>query len=127
MFKIHLNGVPPIFSSHFESHNTMYKFKTVTTISVSHFRTLFHMSESLSFLVQKWDLVPTELKQLKNIVDFKAAFKKWQPLNCPCILYKNMLLIRFYLIDLLQYILKVYLVLWHFFLHTIILNQTVSG
>ena len=35
-----------------------------------------------------WDLVPNELKEIRNLAAFKKAIKKWSPEKCPCSLCK---------------------------------------
>ena len=50
-----------------------------------HVRTVFNGEESLSYLAPKiWELVPSELKDLDELEDFKKKIKHWRTTSCPC-------------------------------------------
>ena len=52
-------------------------------------RSVYNGTESLSFLGHKiWDIVPTELEEVKTLSAFKSETKNWWPQNCPCKLCK---------------------------------------
>ena len=45
--------------------------------------------ESLSYVGPKiWELLPLEIKETENFLQFKTKIKKWNPQNCPCRLCK---------------------------------------
>ena len=53
-------------------------------------RSLFHGSESISYLGPKlWDIVPLELKELTIVVAFKKGIREWKLKNCSCRLCKK--------------------------------------
>ena len=52
-------------------------------------RTVYHGSESISFLGPKiWNILPDEIKQQTSPNSFKKSVKKWKPQDCPCRLCK---------------------------------------
>ena len=36
-----------------------------------------------------WDMIPTELKNIKSLPIFKKEIRKWTPANCPCKLCRD--------------------------------------
>ena len=45
--------------------------------------------ESLSYLDPKiCELLPLEIKETENLLQFKDKIRKWNPKNCPCLVYK---------------------------------------
>ena len=45
--------------------------------------------ESISFLEPKtWNLLPSDLKRIDDLENFKKSVTKWKVENCPCRLYK---------------------------------------
>ena len=48
-------------------------------------KSVYKGTESLSFLGPKiWDIWPDTYKDLTDLDSFKAALKKWRPVNCSC-------------------------------------------
>ena len=79
MFKVYNNLAPPIFTEIFNKRNPNYQLTKPLT-------------ESLPLLGPKiWDIVPTELKEVKPLSAFKSGIKNWWPQNCPCKLCKRYL------------------------------------
>ena len=80
MFKVY-NNISEIFNK----RNPNYQLRHTSHFSVSPVRSLYNGTESLSFLGPKiWDIVPTELKEVKTLSAFKSGIKKCWPQNCPC-------------------------------------------
>ena len=51
---------------------------------------VYNDTETLSFLGSKiWELIPTEIKELVSLNNFKKAIKKWILVNSPCRLCKT--------------------------------------
>ena len=45
--------------------------------------------ENLRYLGPKiWDIIPSHLKEIDSLKNFKNAIKKWKPESCPCRLSK---------------------------------------
>ena len=67
----------------YNRYNSKWIFKT------SNVRTVYHGTESLSFLGPKiWSILPDNLKSLKSLEDIKREVRKWKPKDCPCRLCK---------------------------------------
>ena len=46
--------------------------------------------DSLAHLAPKiWALIPTDLKQIESVEDFKIEIKKWDAKKCPCHICKT--------------------------------------
>ena len=85
MFKVYRIMFPPIFSELFRRHDICYNLRSNSNLAVPNVKSVFHGSESISYLGTKiWDIVPLELKELTILNTFKKSIKKWQPKNCPC-------------------------------------------
>ena len=89
---VYNNVAPPIFTEIFNKRNTNYQLSHTSHFSVPPVRSVCNGTESLSLLGPKiWDIVPTELKEVKTLSAFKSGIKKWWPQNCPCRLCKRYL------------------------------------
>ena len=85
MFKVSNNYSTSLMSMIFDKRNNVYDFRNPSEFTRRNVRSVFNGTESISCLGSKiWDIVPSELKQLKTINAFKKEIKKWKPLNCPC-------------------------------------------
>ena len=85
MFKIYQNISPPIFSEIFHRRDINYNLRINSDFLMPNVRSVFHGSESISYLGPKiWDIVSLELKELTSVVAFRL-------LHCPCRLYKKYL------------------------------------
>ena len=38
-----------------------------------------------------WNLVPSEIKEIETLKEFKLKIKRWKPEKCPCYLCKDYL------------------------------------
>ena len=92
MFKVYNNIAPPIFTEIFKKRNPNYQLRHTLHFSIPPVRSVYNGTESLSFLGPKvWDIVPTELKEVKILSAFKSGIKNWWPQNCLCRLCKQYL------------------------------------
>ena len=89
-FKESKDLAPTIFSEISSKRSVQYDLHHASEFSVPNAKSIFHGTESLSYLGPKiWDLVPKEIKELSSLSAFKKAIKKWKPQNCPCRLCKK--------------------------------------
>ena len=66
-----------------------YNLRHVSEFSRSMVKTVYHGTESISYLGPKiWNILPEKLKNIENLEHFKKEIKTWKPDNCPCILGK---------------------------------------
>ena len=86
MYKIKNNLSPPIIADLFEQRNEQhYNLRNWAQFSLPAIRTVYHGSESISFLGPKiWNMLPDKLKNASSLEVFKASIKSWKPENCPC-------------------------------------------
>ena len=92
MFKVYNNIAPPIFTEIFKKQNPNYQLRHTLHFSIPPVRSVYNGTESLPFLGPKvWDIVPTELKEVKTLSAFKSRIQNWWPQNCPCRLCKQYL------------------------------------
>ena len=90
MFKVYRNISPPIFSEIFHRRDINYNLRINSDFAMPNVMSVFHGSESISYLGPKIDIVPFELKELTSVVvAFKKGIKERKPKNCPCRLYKK--------------------------------------
>ena len=76
MFKVYNNIAPPIFREIFDKRNPNYQLRHTSHFSIPTVRSVNNGTESLSFLGPKiWDIVPTELKNVKSLNAFKYGIK----------------------------------------------------
>ena len=86
MYKIKNNLSPPIIADLFEQRNEQhYNLRNWAQFSLPAIKTVYHGSESISFLCPKiWNMLPDKLKNASSLEVFKASIKSWKPENCPC-------------------------------------------
>ena len=90
MFKIHRGLSPEFPRETFVSKASSYNLRRNDTFEKRQVHSVYHSTESLSFLGPKiWDLVPVELKQSESLDSFKLKIKNWVPFECPCRLCKT--------------------------------------
>ena len=79
--KNHLS--PLIVTELFEQRNEqLYDLKKNSQFTIPPIRTVYHGSESISFLgPQIWNILPYRLKNANSIEAFKMQIKKWKPEN----------------------------------------------
>ena len=92
MFKISNNMSPEIVTEIFEKRENSYNFRNNKTFRRRQVNSVYHGTESLSFLGPKiWDLLPLEIKKSESLAIFKSKIKKWIPSQCPCRLCRTYL------------------------------------
>ena len=86
MFKIKNDLSPEIMTELFEQRNKHhYNLRNNVHYITPRIRTVYHGSESISFLGPKiWNILPDKLKNATSLEAFKIQIKKWKPQNCPC-------------------------------------------
>ena len=68
-----------------ENENQDIERRNLPFFKSRHVRTVFNGEESLSYLAPKiWELVPSELKDLDELKEFKKKIKHWRTTSCPC-------------------------------------------
>ena len=76
MFKIHRGLSPEILRETFVSKTSSYNLRRNDTFEIRQVHSVYHSTESLSFLGQKiWDLVPVEVKQSEGLDSFKLKIR----------------------------------------------------
>ena len=89
MYKIKNDLSPLIVTELFEQRNEHYNLRKNSQFTIPPIRTMYHGSESISFLGPKiWNVLPDRLKNVNTIEAFKMKIKKWKPENCLCLLCK---------------------------------------
>ena len=92
MFKISNNLSPDIVKEIFRNRIVPYNLRHNNSFMIRQVHTVYHGTESLSFLGPKiWEQVPQEIKDSENIDLFKRQIKKWTPSHCPCRLCRTYL------------------------------------
>ena len=80
------NGLSPLIAIELFKQ---YNFREYSQLTIPPIRTVYHGSESISFLGPKiWNILPDRLKNVNSIEVFKMQIKKWKPDNCLCQLCK---------------------------------------
>ena len=70
IFKVYRNISPPIFSEIFHRRDKNYNLRISSDFAMPNVRSVFHGSESISYLGPKiWEIVPLELKELARVVE----------------------------------------------------------
>ena len=90
MFRIIRNILQPTVNDIFKrKDSSRYNVRQISEFSRPLVKSVYHGSESLSFLRPKiWDMLPDDYKDIDNLNIFKNKIKKWKPENCPCRLCK---------------------------------------
>ena len=73
----------------FPINRNLYNLRQNSQLSRSRINIVYHRTESVSNLGPKiWDLVPSNLKEISDLDEFKKAIKQWKTEDCPCRLCK---------------------------------------
>ena len=85
MYKIS-NGLPkPLMKDILPINRNPYNLRKNSQISRPQINTAYHGTKSISNLgPKKWNLVPSNLKQISDLGKFKKAIKQWKLEDCPC-------------------------------------------
>ena len=85
MYKVKNQMAPEILNDIFQNRTSSYNLRNNSSFSIRQVHSVYHGTESLSFLGPKiWELVPEDIKQSESYEIFKRKIKSWIPLNCPC-------------------------------------------
>ena len=90
MYKIMNDLSPLIITELFKQRNEQHcDFRKNSQFTIPPIKTVYHGSESISFLEPKiWNILPDRLKNFNSIEAFKMQIKKCKPEKCPCQLCK---------------------------------------
>ena len=91
MFKVK-NGIAPEIESEIFKVKSEFKYnlRNIPQFNIPLVHTTCYGTESLSYLGPKlWKMVPINIREVPNLLDFKRLIKKWIPDNCPCRLCKD--------------------------------------
>ena len=89
------NGLSPeLFTEIFPRESeSLYNLGRCSNFRIPSVRTVYHGSESISFLGPKiWNILPDEIKLQTSLNSFKKSVKIWKPQDCPfrlCKVYIN--------------------------------------
>ena len=85
MYKIKNDMAPELLNAISQNRTLPYNLRTNSSFSFRQVDSVYHGTESLSFLGPKIrELVPEDIKQSESLEIFKNKIKKWVPLKCPC-------------------------------------------
>ena len=85
LYKVKSNMAPDILNEIFQNRTSSYTLRTNSSFAVRPVHSVYHGTESLSFLGPKiWKLVPEDVKQSESFEIFKKKIKQWAPSRCPC-------------------------------------------
>ena len=85
IFRIKNNMAPEFLNEIFQNRALPFNLRTNPNFSSRQVHSVYHGTESLSFLGPKiWELVPEDTKQSESLKIFKNKIKKWVPSRCPC-------------------------------------------
>ena len=90
MFRFYNGLSPPLMGNMFKlKAENSYNLRLVTEFSRPMVNSMYHGTESISYLGPKiWDIPPEKLKNIDNLEHFKKEIKTWASDNCPCRLCK---------------------------------------
>ena len=90
MYKIYHRVPPTIMNEIFTiRHQNQYNLRNWTYFDVPKVEIVNPGSESVRYLGPKiWEVIPTHIKELDIIGNFKIAIKKWKSETSPCRLWK---------------------------------------
>ena len=90
MFRFYNGLSPPLMNNIFKlKAENSYKLRQVFEFSRPMVKSMYHGTESISYLGPKiWDIPPEKLKNIDNLEHFKKEIKTWASDNCPCRLCK---------------------------------------
>ena len=81
---IHHTNLQVLAIEIFQKRALPYNLRTNSNFSSRQVHSVYHGTESLSFLGPKiWELVPEDTKQSESLEIFKNEIKKWVPSICP--------------------------------------------
>ena len=93
IYKVRKDLSPAIITELFEhKEEHYYNLRNNAGFAIPAIRTVYHGSESISYLGLKiWNILPDRFKNANNLETFKSEIKQWKPEDCPCQLCKSYL------------------------------------
>ena len=90
LFKVFKGLSPVIFAEAFPvRQQSQYNMRNYSYFAMSRAKTVNHGLESLSYIGAKlWDSIPSHMKEIDSINEFKHVIKTWKPNLCSCKLCK---------------------------------------
>ena len=80
---------PPIMQELFETRTLKYNLRNFRVIQTYRKNTIDFGIETVTYKSsQLWQILPTELKYIESLHEFKRKIKEWKGENCPCRLCK---------------------------------------
>ena len=80
---------PPIMQELFETRTLNYNLRNFRVIQTYRKNTIAFGIETVTYKSsQLWQILPTELKSIESLHEFKRKIKEWKGENCPCRLCK---------------------------------------
>ena len=94
MYKVKNNLSLPI-QVLFINQTTKYDLRKTRCWQVPDVKTVAYGTETIRYRVPKtWKLLPSDIKNAKTLLEFKAKIKKWTPQGCTCRLSQLCLSLR---------------------------------
>ena len=92
VFKVLNNTFPPIMKTFFDIRVNRYNIRKLQKMRQQKVRTVrYGLETALYHAPQLWPLVPTNLRSLPNVNQFKSKIKHWECTGCPCKLCRTYL------------------------------------
>ena len=90
LFKVFKGLSPVIFAEAFPvRQQSQYNMRNYSYFAMPRAKTVNHGLESLSYIGSKlWDSIPSHMKEIDSINEFKYVIKTWKPDLCSCRLCK---------------------------------------
>ena len=91
LFKVFKGLSPVIFAEAFPvKQQSQYSMRNYSYFALPRAKTVNHGLESFSYIGSKlWDSIPSHMKEICSINEFKHAIKTWKPDLCSCRLCKD--------------------------------------
>ena len=90
MYKIKNHLSPLLMQELFTEKVHQYDLRNKGSWETHNVRTVKYGSETIRHMGQKtWELVPTEIKESKTVLEFKQKIKRWKTNECTCRLCKT--------------------------------------
>ena len=89
MYKISNGLSTPLMKDIFATNKNPYNLRQNSQFSKPPINTMYHGTGVISSLGPKtWHLVPSNLKEISELDQFKKGIKQWKPEDCTCTLCK---------------------------------------
>ena len=84
LFIVFKGSIPAIFAEAFPvRQQSQYYMRNYSCFAMSRAKTVNHGLESLSYIGSKlWDSIPSHMKEIDSVNEFKRVIKTWKPDLC---------------------------------------------